>query len=98
MYMWKVRLPLKIPDRRVDINGLLLFLGERLMIGENIDSSAPESGMLRSSASSLNGLPQNLPAARKRLRESARLKLLSEDPLQKFVSGLKFTDVQTSQR
>jgi hypothetical protein len=32
MYMWKVRLPLKIPDRRVDINGLLLFLEERLTI------------------------------------------------------------------
>jgi hypothetical protein len=81
VYRWKVRLSLKIPDRRVDINGLLLFLGERLTIGENTDCSAPESGILRNSASSLNGPSQNLPAARKRLRESTRLKLLSEDPL-----------------
>jgi hypothetical protein len=82
----------------VNINELLLFLEERLMIEENIDSSASESEMLCSSVSSLNESSQNLSATHKRLRESARLKLLSEDFLQKLVFDLKFTDVQTSQR
>ncbi len=86
MYRRKVRLPFKVSDKRIYINGSLLFLGERLTMGENIDCSTPESGMLCSSASSLNGPPQNLPAARKKLRESARLKLLSGDPLQKLVA------------
>ena len=98
MYRWKVRLSLKISDRRVNINELLLFLKERLMIEKNIDSSASESEMLHSSVFSLNKSSQNLSAAHKRLRESARLKLLSKDSLQKFMSDLKFTDVQTSQR
>jgi hypothetical protein len=77
----------------VNINRLLLFLEERLMIEKNIDSSASESEMLHSSVSSLNELSQNLLAAHKRLRKSARLKLLSEDSLQKFMSDFKFTDV-----
>jgi hypothetical protein len=32
MYIWKIRLSLKISDRRVSINELLLFLEERLII------------------------------------------------------------------
>ena len=82
----------------MNINKLLLFLKERLMIEKNIDSSVSESEMLHSSISSLNELSQNLSAAHKRLRESARLKLLSKDSLQKFMSDLKFINVQTSQR
>ncbi len=32
MYMWKIRLSLKISDKRININKLLLFLEERLII------------------------------------------------------------------
>ena len=68
------------------------------MIEKNIDFSASESEMLHSSIFFLNELSQNLSAACKKFRKSARLKLLNEDFLQKLISDFKFTDVQTSQR
>ena len=81
----------------MNINELLLFL-KKLMIEKNIDSSASKSKILYSSVSFLNKSFQNLSTACKRLRESARLKLLSEDSLQELVAGLNSADVQTSQR
>ncbi len=56
MYRWKIRLSLKISDKKVNINKLLFFLEKRLIIEENINSSASELEMLHSSIFSLNKL------------------------------------------
>jgi len=63
------------------------------MIEKNIDFFALESKIFCNNISFLNELSQNLSAAHKRLRKSARLKLLNKDFLQKFMSDLKFTDI-----
>ena len=82
----------------MNINELLLFLKEKLMIRKNINFSVSKSEMLCSSIFFLNELSQNLSAACKKFRKSARLKLLNEDFLQKLMSDFKFINVQTSQK